>query len=180
MPSRATDLLCTNCGLCCDGSLLGDVELAGAGEADRLECLGIAVEDDGDGYVLPQPCAALEGTRCSVYPHRPGSCRTFECALLLRVRRGDVGLPVALVRVRETRTRIARIEALLGGRRARRDPLSLTERCEEALSAARDARTRARLRDAMGALERSIRGTFLAERRPRASDGPLPDAGEET
>jgi len=75
------DILCTRCGLCCDGTLLDDAELSGEAEAIRLEILGIETEDD-DVPVLPFPCAALNKTTCSIYRYRPGCCRTFECKLL--------------------------------------------------------------------------------------------------
>ena len=74
-----TDTLCTQCGLCCDGTLFGDVELAGRREAARLEGLGLDVDsDDADVELLALPCAGLRGTRCRVYAHRPPCCRTFE------------------------------------------------------------------------------------------------------
>src|SRR5512144_1816695 len=87
-----TDTLCTRCGLCCDGTLLTDVELAGRREISRLEALGHESDgDDGAGRgVLPLPCQALEGRRCGIYPHRPECCRSFECRLLQEVRRGIV------------------------------------------------------------------------------------------
>lgn len=92
MKSNLTDILCTKCGLCCDGTLFADVELAGASEATRLEAMGLEVEhpDAGESALLLQPCAALKGTRCSIYTHRPGCCRTFECRLLQEVKRGIV------------------------------------------------------------------------------------------
>src|SRR5437773_9919953 len=83
-----TDILCTRCALCCDGSLFADVELAGRAEATRLEVLGLEIEDGDEGALLTLPCAALAGRRCGIYPHRPECCRTFECRLLQEVRRG--------------------------------------------------------------------------------------------
>ena len=68
MTPSLTDALCTQCALCCDGSLFADVELAGRAEATRLEILGLEVEDDeGDARgLLVLPCAALSGKRCSM------------------------------------------------------------------------------------------------------------------
>ena len=83
MKPSLTDTLCTRCGLCCDGSLFADVELAGTDEASALEVMGREIEeDDDDRGLLLQPCAALKGKRCSLYPHRPDCCRAFECRLL--------------------------------------------------------------------------------------------------
>ena len=60
-----TDTLCTRCGLCCDGSLFADVELASGDEASALEVMELEIEDDDDdgGGVLVQPCGALKGTQ---------------------------------------------------------------------------------------------------------------------
>ena len=80
-----TDTLCTRCGLCCDGTLFGDVELRGPREATRLAILGLDVDtDDADAELLALPCRGLRGTRCGVYAYRPhaaapssaGCCRT--------------------------------------------------------------------------------------------------------
>ena len=55
MKPSLTDQLCTRCGLCCDGSLFADVELAGSAEAAGLEVMGLEIEeDDTDGAVLVQ------------------------------------------------------------------------------------------------------------------------------
>jgi len=105
MKPSLPDTLCTRCGLCCDGSLFADVELASAAEAAGLEAMGLEIEDgDGDPRsLLIQPCAALKGTRCGVYEHRPGCCRTFECRLLQEVRRGAVSVEAALGKIAKAR-----------------------------------------------------------------------------
>lgn len=157
--------LCTRCGLCCDGSLLDDVEIAGAAEAGRLESLGLELDEDGDGPVLAQPCAALAGCRCTVYAWRPGSCRAFECALLGRVRRGEVSIAAALGEIARARAGIRRVEALMGPPRAGRERLPFAERCAEALAGddARDRPRRARLAAAYAGVRRALRATFLDE-----------------
>ena len=135
-PSRSlTDTLCTRCGLCCDGSLFADVELAGRAEAVGLELLGLQIEeDDGDGGLLVQPCAALQGKRCGIYAHRPGCCRTFECRLLQDVRRGAVSVERAGEHIAEAVKRTARVRALAAALGQRDERLPLKERCAEALS----------------------------------------------
>jgi hypothetical protein len=165
-----TDALCTRCGLCCNGTLFADVELAGRGELVRLEALGLEVEEpDGDdvGGLLIQPCAALAGTRCSIYARRPGCCRTFECRLLSDVRRGAVTLAAARTLVTGTRSTVARIERLIARLAPVERRLPLAERGAEALAAtagARDAETR-RLRSVLGralqSLERRIAVSFF-------------------
>jgi Fe-S-cluster containining protein len=94
--------LCTSCGLCCDGSMFADLELASAREALAAEAMGLEVDEADDargGMVLVQPCAALKSRRCSVYAFRPKCCRSFECGLLQRVKRGLVSLEEAEGRV---------------------------------------------------------------------------------
>ncbi|MEZ5285896.1 MAG: YbaK/EbsC family protein [Vicinamibacterales bacterium] len=103
--------LCTRCGLCCDGTLLGDVELTGPAEVTRLATLGIDVDPDDEAPVLPLPCTALCDRRCGIYPHRPRSCRDFACRLLEAVRREEVTMATAVRRVARAR-QAARVRAL--------------------------------------------------------------------
>lgn len=169
MKPRLTDTLCTRCGLCCDGSLFADVELAGPAEAAGLEVMGLEIEeDDTDGGLLVQPCAALQGKRCGIYAHRPECCRTFECRLLQDVRRGAVGVEQARKLIAEALKRVRRVRELaaeLGQRDAR---LPLKERCADALALADEAgadprlnRKRAELEAGMAAVEELIRRRFL-------------------
>jgi Fe-S-cluster containining protein len=162
-----TDALCTRCGLCCDGTLFGDVELTGRAEAGRLEVLGLDVdEDDADTELLALPCAGLRGTRCRVYAHRPQCCRTFECRLLQDTRRGAVSEAQALTRIAEARAQVRHVGALLTRFEARPQRLPLQERCANALAepsgSNREAtRARAALGEAAAALARTIQTTFL-------------------
>ena len=170
MEPSLTDTLCTRCGLCCDGSLFADVELAGRAEATGLEVLGLEIEDDdGDGALLLLPCRALRGRLCSIYPHRPETCRTFECRLLQDVRRGAVSVERAGEQISEALKRIRRVRELLGQLGQRGARLPLRESCAEAL--ARDAggdpevnRKRAELEAAMFGVEELVQKTFLAQK----------------
>jgi len=184
MKPNLTDTLCTRCGLCCDGSLFADVELAGRAEATRLEVMGLEIEDDDmNGALLLQPCRALQGKRCGIYAHRPECCRTFECRLLQDVRRGTAGVERARKRIAEVLKRIGRVRELMAHLGQRDGSLPLGESCAEAL--ARDAdedpevnRKRAELEAAMSAVEELLRKTFLDgggrshAHRATGSDGP--------
>lgn len=173
-----TDTLCTRCGLCCDGTLFGDVELRGPAEAARVEALGLEVDtDDADSELLALPCAGLHGTRCSVYPHRPQCCRTFECRLLQQAKRGDLSVNDAIARIDDARGQVRAVTALLAtfeGRGTHRPRLPLAERVANALAATPSARERAHapepgeirdrqadLRAASAALTGTLRTTFL-------------------
>lgn len=163
-----TDTLCTQCGLCCDGTLFGDVELAGRREATRLEALGLDVDsDDADVELLALPCAGLRGTRCGVYAHRPQCCRTFECRLLQQAQRGEVAADEALARIAAAKAQVARVRTLLAGLEPRGSTrLPLAERVANALDAvpggtATGTRQRRALATAMAALSRTVRTTFV-------------------
>ena len=174
MTPDITETLCTTCGLCCDGTLLADVELAGRREATGLEILGLEVEDADEGHrgLLLLPCRALEGTRCSIYPHRPACCRTFECRLLQEVRRGVVDLGRAREKVMDALGRIAHIKSLLVTLGHRDERLPLKERCAEALTLSEEdvpdpatRRRRDELESAMASLESFILETFMSPER---------------
>lgn len=162
------ETLCTRCGLCCDGTLFGDVELAGPREATRLEALGLDVDaDDADVELLALPCAGLRGTRCSVYAHRPQCCRTFECRLLQEAERGLISADAALTSIALAKAQVKQVTRLLAGLEPRRGArLPLAERVADALAAepassGAAARQRAALVAAHDALARTIKSTFL-------------------
>ena len=162
-----TDTLCTRCGLCCDGTLFGDVELTGQREATRLEILGLDVDaDDADTELLALPCGALRGTRCSVYTQRPQCCRTFECRLLQNAQRGTVSVARALEHIAGARAQVQRVKTLLAGVEPRRGlRLPLEERVADAIAVApaspAGVRRQAALEAAVAALRHTIRTTFL-------------------
>ena len=169
MKLNVTETLCTRCGLCCDGSLFADVELTSRDESTALEVMGLEIEDDDgdDDRLLVQPCGALKGRRCSIYPHRPECCRTFECRLLQEVERGMVGLEQAKEKVAEALKRIERVKELAAQLGTGDELLPLKEHCAEALAhsemAANPAmkQKRAELQAAMASVERLIQTTFL-------------------
>lgn len=88
--------LCLKCGLCCDGTLFKDVQVNRAGERARLAALGMgrllrpASSRSQAHNRLPQPCQALHGCACRIYPDRPSRCRNFECLLFKRVLAGAI------------------------------------------------------------------------------------------
>ena len=163
-PPDLTDVLCTRCGLCCDGSLFADVELAGRAEATRLEVMGLEIEDDGGRHaLLIQPCRALDGTRCSVYAHRPKCCRSFECRLLQDARRGAVSEERAVEQIVETRQQIERVKQLMAALGPVDPHLPLREVCAEALAADRGTPAkRAALEAAMSEVDARLQRTFLS------------------
>jgi hypothetical protein len=170
MKPSLTDALCTTCGLCCDGSLFADVELAGESEAARLEVMGLEIDDgDAGGGSLVQPCAALQGKMCGIYAHRPKCCRTFECRLLQDVRRGTITVARAKDCIAEVSRQISRLRQLATQLGQHDDHLPLKERCTEALGFAdapnlspSQARKRAELEATMNAVEKLVQRRFLS------------------
>lgn len=129
--------------------------------------MGLAIDDDdGSGALLSQPCAALRGKRCSIYAHRPGCCRTFECRLLRDAQRGAISVERAAKVVAEALERIGRVRELMAQLGQRHARLPLRESCAEALSRGQDSDPdvnlrRAELKVAMSAVEQLIREKFL-------------------
>jgi len=164
-----TEALCTRCGLCCDGSLFADVELAGRDEAAALEVMGLRLdEDDPDQELLLQPCAALRGTTCRIYPHRPECCRTFACRLLQKAQAGRVSAAQAQAQIVAVLRLKARIDELIGelwGRKSRlpwKERAAAALRCsEESFAGAGNETKRTELRTALVTFESLIQRTFL-------------------
>src|SRR5262245_53241941 len=172
MTPSLTDTLCTTCGLCCDGTLFADVELVGQAELARLEIMGMAVEnEDRNTGLLSQPCAALRGTRCGIYAHRPKCCRVFECNLLQDAQDGAVTVERALELIANARDQIGRVRAMLGRLGNRDEDLPLKERCAETLAAEGGSpatiEARAELEAAMTTLEDTIWNAFLGSGKER-------------
>ncbi len=175
MKPSLTDALCTQCGLCCDGTLFADVELASGDEATALEAMGLEIEDDENGReLLIQPCGALRRTRCSVYEHRPECCRAFECKLLQDARRGVVTVKQAKQHIAEALRHAARVRELAAQLGQRDEGMPLKERCIEALALIAEAgadpvqnRIAREMEAAMEIVEKLIRERFLGRKIPR-------------
>ena len=100
--------LCLSCGLCCNGVLFADVPLEAGDDAEKLRRLGVSKAGK-----FNQPCAALNGCECRIYPDRPGYCRKFECLLFKKVRNGEVSAQNALATISKARAAVAKTESLL-------------------------------------------------------------------
>ena len=128
------EAICLACGLCCDGTLFGDVRLQPGDDPAAFKALGLPVAAPprarGEvskaasrgkvgtkipipGAKLVQPCAAFDGCRCRIYSSRPIYCREFECALLKKAKAGEVSAPDALRIIRKSRRRVEAVLAML-------------------------------------------------------------------
>jgi Fe-S-cluster containining protein len=109
-------LLCQSCGLCCDGSLFGRVDLESE-EVERARKLRLKVVPSGKTF--EQPCSALVTSgsddrarrSCSIYDERPLSCRRFACRLYERHRREGGPIEPRLLVVRRVRLLLENLEA---------------------------------------------------------------------
>lgn len=102
--------LCTQCGLCCDGTFYGSVVVAHEEHA-RLGRVGLRVIQDEGTLSMPQPCAALRGCLCAVYAERPSACARYACSLRKKVGAGGASLEDALAKVARMRSLLAAIRA---------------------------------------------------------------------
>ncbi len=128
MPPSPTGSLCTQCGLCCDGTLFGRVELLLEDDVDGLKEHGFRIVA-GSKPRFAQPCPALStDCTCRIYAERPRQCRAFECALLLRVGSGETGVEAAGRLIRRTRKQAARVHHLLEVLGDRSNTLPLSQR----------------------------------------------------
>src|SRR4051812_42491242 len=169
MKPNPANVLCMGCGLCCDGSLFADAELA-ARETTPLDILGLEVEnaDHGEPAVLLQPCAAFKRKRCSIYPHRPNCCRTFECRLLKQAASGAISVDRAKEIIANVLKEIGRVKVLLAHLGQPDQRLPLKERFSEALTLASNItdarqmnRKRADAKIAITRVQNLLQKTFL-------------------
>lgn len=129
MACGASNELCLECGLCCNGVIFADVRLEPGDDAGRLRSLGLPVISTNSGLrsdaggrnrkskINPsgfqQPCAALGGCRCRIYADRPKYCREFECLLLKNVEAGLLETAAARRVIRTTLRRAEEVKRLL-------------------------------------------------------------------
>ena len=102
--------ICLSCGLWCDGSLVGFVELDREEVPKLIELMDL--EDvDGNGFFL-QPCKKYcDG--CTIYPDRPKNCDKFNCGLLKSVENKEIEFDYAVERVQEVKKRKITIEKMI-------------------------------------------------------------------
>lgn len=96
--------LCKACGLCCRGVWFSHVTVE-TEDVDRAREAGLDVEIGKDGTAhFHQPCPLHTDGQCSAYDRwRPQTCVTYRCALLDRVRDGEVSAATAMSHVQAAR-----------------------------------------------------------------------------
>jgi hypothetical protein len=126
--------LCPACGLCCNGTLFGDVELQSGDQPGELTALGLVIERRGGKSRFPQPCSCFDGKLCRIYDDRPGRCRTFECRLLQQVNVGNIKPEVALKSIARARRIVRLVRNLLRKLGQDDEHLPLSRRCAKVMA----------------------------------------------
>ena len=107
------DELCTDCGICCDGTLFSSVALEPADVATARQHRLPLLETRSE-YALELPCAALRGVLCGIDEDRPEACAEYACELRIRVEERRLSVARARAIIDETRTLRARVAAICG------------------------------------------------------------------
>lgn len=120
--------------MCCNGVMFEVVEIQPADSAKALAALGLKVRPKRLQTYFVQPCAALCGTRCTIYDARPVRCRLFECQQLQRVAAGEITEAVAMETIREAQRRVEIVNGLLAKTNATNPMKPLAQRYASALA----------------------------------------------
>jgi hypothetical protein len=102
--------ICLACGLCCDGTLIGHVQL----KQEEVPALSELMDLEGDkenGFFL-HPCQKYcEG--CTIYQDRPVQCASFKCGLLKSVEQRKTDYTSALRSIEELKQKRKGLEQSL-------------------------------------------------------------------
>ena len=123
------DMLCLQCGLCCNGVIFADV---------RRERGDVSPLFKQHVLRVSQPCPAFNAAncRCAVYAERPVRCRKFECKQLIAVQAGKTTSGVALKKIREVQALVKAGEDILAVLGHNRLDLPFNKRFQECQAAA--------------------------------------------
>lgn len=85
--------ICLPCGICCDGTLIGHVQL----DKEELPALReiMEIEGENDNAFFLHPCKKFCNS-CTIYSKRPKQCASFECGLLKSVEQKELSFDSAL------------------------------------------------------------------------------------
>ena len=101
--------LCLSCLLCCDGTLIGFVQLEKEEIPPLKGLLDIEEDSNGSGVFL-HPCKNLCANGCTIYDDRPSQCRAFNCGLLKSVEQKEVAFDSAVNIIDEVKQKKSAIE----------------------------------------------------------------------
>ena len=104
-----TRSLCSDCGMCCDGTLFHSVVLQPTDSPRTLSSLGLSLKRKPGLTTFRQPCSAHQNNQCTIYENRPQRCRLFNCQQLLRVATGEITQSFAQETIASTRKKINQV-----------------------------------------------------------------------
>lgn len=102
--------ICLACGICCDGTLIGFVEVEAA-EFSSLKGVLEIEESDEIGFFL-HPCEKF-CEKCTIYDQRPKQCGMFECKVLKSYEQGKLDFKSASEIIEDVIQKKLAIEAQL-------------------------------------------------------------------
>jgi len=102
--------ICLSCGLCCDGTLIGHVQLSNE-ELPTLRGIMDIEDENNNGFFL-QPCNKYCGG-CSIYSQRPKQCADFNCGLLKSVEQKELDFDSATAVIKKVKQKKNTIEKML-------------------------------------------------------------------
>lgn len=109
-PFDAESELCRACELCCNSGLFTHVKLT---DDDRAALASAGIDAPTR---IEQPCGFRDGF-CTVYQHRPQTCRDYDCLVLERTKDGELDYPQALALVEKALAMRARFVEEIGDAR---------------------------------------------------------------
>jgi Fe-S-cluster containining protein len=102
--------ICLSCGFCCDGTVIGFVQL-GREELPVLRELMEIEDANGKGFFL-QPCNNYcDG--CNIYSKRPKQCTNFKCGLLKSLEQKELDFDSAIEMINVVKQKKIAIEKKL-------------------------------------------------------------------
>ena len=99
--------ICLSCGLCCDGTLIGFVELVEE-ELPKLNQLMEIESVNKKGFFL-QPCKRF-CNGCTIYTQRPKQCASYKCGLLKSVEQNTIHFDLAVETILKVKQKKKSIE----------------------------------------------------------------------
>lgn len=99
--------ICLPCGLCCEGVILGFVQLD-KDEVPVVRNLMNIEEVNGNGVFL-QPCDSYNDG-CGIYKDRPRQCASFKCGLLKSFEKKELNFETAIETIEDVKQKKIEIE----------------------------------------------------------------------
>ena len=129
-PLDTQQSLCTQCGLCCNGTIFDFVPIE-THEKSTCQKYRIPFKTNKDDTVsVDQPCPAFDKC-CTIYEERFDTCRDFECKLLLKTSNKEVSEPEALQIIELTKNRYHELQLLFDKTTKTKKSALLSERYKE-------------------------------------------------